>query len=83
MIKSVSSLIDPFKESYNVMYQIFPTINLASVEALNSWFQLRCCVMDFGRKYLKRVYMYSSVFLGMYLFYAVVILLSFFKVVDL
>lgn len=34
--------------------------------------------MDFGRKYMRRIFMYSSVFLGMYLFYAAFLLLSFF-----
>ncbi|CDW75954.1 UNKNOWN [Stylonychia lemnae] len=78
MMKSVSALITPFKDNYDIKFQIFPTINLVSKESLHAWFQLRCCVMDFGRKYMMRIFMYSSVFLGMYLFYAAFLLMSFF-----
>ncbi len=39
--------------------------------------------MDFGRKYIMRIFMYSSVFLGMYLFYAIVLLLSFFDFLEI
>eukprot|EP00347_Sterkiella_histriomuscorum_P010073 403338785 len=77
MIKSVGALLNPFKESYEVKYQIFPTINLASKESLHTWFQLRQCTMDFGRKYMMRIFFYSSVFLGAYLFYSATLLLSY------
>lgn len=39
--------------------------------------------MDFGRKYIMRIFMYSSVFLGMYVFYAVILLLSFFDFINI
>ncbi len=38
--------------------------------------------MDFGKKYMQRIFIYSSVFLGMYLFSAAILLLSFFDIVD-
>ncbi len=38
--------------------------------------------MDFGKKYMQRIFIYSSVFLGMYLFYAAFLLLSFFDIVS-
>ena len=38
--------------------------------------------MDFGKKYMLRIFIYSSVFLGVYLFYTAVLLLSFFKIID-
>jgi hypothetical protein len=38
MIKSVGALINPFKESYDVKYQLFPTINLACKESVTAWF---------------------------------------------
>ncbi len=38
--------------------------------------------MDFGRKYMQRIFIYSSVFLGLYLFYAAILLLSFFDIID-
>eukprot|EP00347_Sterkiella_histriomuscorum_P009873 403339548 len=82
MMKSVGALLNPFKESYDVKYQIFPTINLASKESIYTWFLLRQCVMDFGKKYMMRVFMYSSVFLGMYLFLSAALILSFFGFLD-
>ncbi len=38
--------------------------------------------MDFGKKYMLRIFFYSSVFLGMYFTFAVIMLLSFFKVIN-
>eukprot|EP00347_Sterkiella_histriomuscorum_P018466 403345412 len=82
MMKSVGALLNPFKDNYDVKYQIFPTINLASKESIFTWFQLRQCVMDFGKKYMMRIFMYSSVFLGMYLFLMAALILSFFGIID-
>ncbi|CDW91059.1 UNKNOWN [Stylonychia lemnae] len=78
MIKYISSLINPTKQSLEIMYQISPTINLVDRASLHIWFQLRCCTMDFGQKYQRRIFVYSSVFLGMYLVYGGIILLSYF-----
>lgn len=83
MIKSVGALINPFKNLYDVKYQLLPTINLLSTENINAWFQLRSCIMDFGRKYIMRVFMYSSVFLALYLFITVMLLLSFFGFISI
>lgn len=38
MMKSVGALITPFKDTYDIKFQIFPTINLASKECLHAWF---------------------------------------------
>lgn len=38
--------------------------------------------MDFGKKYMLRIFFYSSVFLGMYFTFSVVMLLSFFKIIS-
>jgi len=83
MIKSVGALINPFKESYDVKYQLLPTINLMYRENFIAWLQLRSCVMDFGRKYIMRVFMYSSVFLALYLSITVMLLISFFGIISI
>jgi len=83
MIKCVGALINPFKDEYELKYQIFPTINLGCKQTLHSWFQLRCCIMDFGKKYMLRIFFYSSVFLGLYFTFAVIMLLSFFSLITL
>mmetsp|Transcript_5678 Transcript_5678/g.5180 ORF Transcript_5678/g.5180 Transcript_5678/m.5180 type:complete len:84 (-) Transcript_5678:386-637(-) len=49
---------------------------------MKAWFELRVCAMDLGRKYMNRIFVYSSTFLGIYLFYAVVELLSFFGIIS-
>ena len=82
MIKAVGSLITPFKDKYDVKYQIFPTINLACKISINSWSNLRYCMMDFGLKYMNRIFIYSSTFLGMYTFYLAILLLSYFNIVT-
>ena len=83
MQEYVSSLINPFKFELGNKFQITPTINFCSRESIHTWFQLRCCILDFGRKYLYRIYIYSSTFLGIYLFYAAFLLLSYFNLVTI
>jgi hypothetical protein len=38
--------------------------------------------MDIGKKYMNRVVIYSSVFIGCYSIYALIFLLSYFKVLS-
>ena len=38
MVKCVGALINPFKDEYELKYQIFPTINLGCKESLHAWF---------------------------------------------
>jgi hypothetical protein len=38
--------------------------------------------MDFGIKYVSRIFIYSSAFFGVYLFYTVVVLLTYFGFVE-
>jgi len=38
--------------------------------------------MDLGRKYMNRIFVYTSTFLGMYLFYTSITLLSFFGFIS-
>ncbi len=51
--------------------------------SLRSWFYLRLCVMDFGRKFMNRIFIYSSAFLGAYLFYTVMLVLAYLQFVAL
>jgi hypothetical protein len=39
--------------------------------------------MDLGRKYMNRIFIYSSTFLGIYLFYAIFLLLQFFEFISI
>lgn len=38
---------------------------------------MRLCLMDFGRKYMNRIFIYTSVFFGVYLFYTVITVISY------
>jgi hypothetical protein len=38
--------------------------------------------MDVGRKYVNRIMIYSSTFMGAYLFYAIILLLQYFEFID-
>jgi len=39
--------------------------------------------MELGRKYMNRIFIYSSTFLGAYLFYAIFLLLQFFDFIKI
>jgi hypothetical protein len=83
MIKACGALIEPVKSNLDVMYRIFPTINLTCSQSLNTWFMIRLSLMDLGRKYMNRIFIYSSTFMGAYLFYAVILLLNFFEFINI
>ena len=83
MMRACGAMLDPIKENYDAMYRQFPTINLVCPQNLYCWFQLRMSLMDVGRKYMSRIFIYSSTFLGCYLFYLVILLLDFFGFVSM
>ncbi len=76
-------MLHPLKNNLGLKYQVLPTINLLSKLSIHSWLQFRLCLMDYGRKYMNRIFLYSSTFLGAYLFYAAILLLTFFDFIDL
>lgn len=62
---------------------MFPTVLMTCTQSMHTWFQMRLCLMDLGRKYVNRIFIYSSTFLGCYLFYAVILILQYFDLVNL
>jgi hypothetical protein len=82
MLMSCGILLDPLKTNHPPEMRQFPTINLLDVQSLHSWFQLRLCLMDLGLKYMSRIFIYSSTFLGGYFFYATVMLLQYFELIN-
>ena len=83
MIRACSALINPFKSEIAIKYQIFPAVNLTCKKSLHSWFLIRLCVMDFGKKYMTRIFLYCSTFFAANLFFVIVLLLRFFEILDL
>lgn len=82
MIKGCSALLNPFKSNVGLKYRVLPSLNPCCKESIHSWLMMRLCVMDFGRKYLNRIFIYCSVFFGGYLFFVIVLLLSFFDLLS-
>ncbi|TNV82850.1 hypothetical protein FGO68_gene2316 [Halteria grandinella] len=82
MLQACSSFIDPIKENSSLVNRINPTINPFDVQSLQAWYQMRQCIMDLGRKYLKRIFLYSSCFLAAYLGFAIYRLLGIFNFID-
>jgi hypothetical protein len=76
MMTACGALLEPNKTlNYDPIMRTLPTINLLCSESLHTWFLLRISLMDLGRKYMNRIFIYSSTFLGLYLFYAIFMLL--------
>ena len=82
MIQACGAMLDPQKGNYDPKLRIFPTINLIDGQSLQSWFILRFCIMDLGKKYMTRIMIYSSTFMGAYLFYAIVLSLQYFDFIK-
>jgi hypothetical protein len=84
MMKACGALLDSSKTlNYEPIWRTLPTINLLCSESLHTWFLLRLSLMDLGRKYMNRIFIYSSTFLGLYLFYAIFLLLQFFEFISI
>ncbi|TNV83100.1 hypothetical protein FGO68_gene934 [Halteria grandinella] len=82
MLLACSGLIDPIKDNKCPAYRSNPTINFFDVQSLQTWYQMRQCILDLGRKYLKRIFLYSSCFLAFYLGFVIYRLLGVFKLID-
>ena len=82
MLKVCGALINFNKQEMRPKYQIFPTLNAMTTLNFYNWFHMRCCLMEFGKKYMYRIFFYTSTFLSFYLIYLVLILLDFFKIAD-
>ena len=82
MIKAIGALINPFKLEVDLNYQVFPTIMITCKDSIHSWFSLRVCAIDFGRKYMMRIFLYCSTFLAGYIFVVIILLLDFFDFIH-
>ena len=78
MLKACSALLHPFKNELSQKYQVLPTINFYDKKSMHSWLKMRICLMDLGRKFMDRISIYLSTFLGCYIFYAVILIVNLF-----
>ncbi|CDW71548.1 UNKNOWN [Stylonychia lemnae] len=77
MINAIGAMAEPIKQFSPKQYRYLPTVNLLCLKSLNTWVDLRICSLDIGKRYLTRIFLYSSIYLGFYLFFAIVLLLSY------
>lgn len=82
MMQACGVLLDPTKETGCKLFKIFPTINFLDIRSLHAWYNMRQCLMDLGRRYMKRIFIYSSVFLACYLAFMVYRCLKIFNVIE-
>lgn len=78
MTKAFSAMIQPFKATLSTEFLKYPTVNICCENSIRAWLLMRTAALDLGRKYLVRVFMYCSFFLGLYTFYLIVFLLNYF-----
>ncbi|TNV82796.1 hypothetical protein FGO68_gene899 [Halteria grandinella] len=82
IMSACGALIDPVKENLDIDYRIFPTVNFFDVHSLHSWYQMRQCLMDLGKRYLNAIFIYSSFFLAGYLGFLIYRMLAVFEFIE-
>ena len=81
-MKILKSMITVDKDKDFLFSTYFPTLNICWMKNLNSWMMLRSTCLDLGLKYTYRIFVYCSVFLGIYLVLFIFIALSFFGILS-
>ena len=81
--KMMTALIDP-ERSLNEkgVIKSIPIINILCPNNLRRWMHLRKSSLDLGRKYTYRVFLYSSIFIGLYGLIAVYLTLTLFQILN-
>ena len=81
--KILGALLDPQRHFNDPPYiKLIPSINITWYRNIRRWMFLRKVSLDLGKKFTLRVFLYSSVFLGMYGLMAVFFTLSFFNLLS-
>lgn len=82
IMKACSAMLNPMKSQLEPRFRMVPTVLMTCTTSMHTWFHMRLCLMDLGRKYVRRIFIYSSTFLGSYLFYAILLLLQYFDLAN-
>lgn len=77
-MKVCQSMISPEKDEDFMFATFFPTINVCCTKNLASWMTLRRSLLDLGKKYTYRIFLYCSVFLAFYLTFFIFLMLTLF-----
>ena len=81
--KILGALLDPQRHFNDPPYlKLIPSINIICNRNIRRWMFLRKISLDIGRKFTLRIFLYSSIFLGMYGLMAVFFTLSFFNLLH-
>jgi hypothetical protein len=80
-LRCLSSMINPDKLRINNAYQsmrYLPLINYFCPKNLKTWFNMRLLALDIGKRYLKKVEFYASIFFAIYAIITGILLLGLF-----
>lgn len=82
-MKMMSAAIDPdIKESEFIAANFLPTLDFTNSNNIFRWLALRSSLLDFGKKYTKRIFIYVSVYIVFYGLFGVILTLSFVKLLP-
>ena len=76
------SMLMPTPEKHFVYGNMFPSVNLLDAKSICSWISLRNGLLDLGKKYTQRVFLFSSCFIAFYSILGIILALNFFAIVN-
>jgi hypothetical protein len=82
LMRYLSSMISPDKLTVEKENRLIPTINFMCPLNLQSWMDLRRLALDVGKRYMKRIEIYSSIILFCYGLIFIIIMLGNFKIIT-
>lgn len=74
LIHALGAMISPTKSNLSPQYRYIPSIQVLCPRNLANWMQLRISAQEIGKIYLTRIFLNSSIFLGIYLVFGAFIL---------
>ena len=63
---SLSALIQPNRYKVKGPERIFPLLNIFDSQTMISWLDMRILTLDFGQRFLFRIYLYFSIHIILY-----------------
>lgn len=83
VLESLSSMITPNKMRIdNIRFRYLPLINIFCPLNLKTWLNMRVLALDIGKRYFKRIELYSSIFLFVYGIITAILLLGIYELLK-
>ena len=80
--RMLRSMLLPTRDKHFTCGNMFPSINLLDAQSISSWMQLRNGMLDLGKKYTERVFLFSSCFILFYGILGVFLGLNYFRIIN-